>query len=450
MKTKIRFITTIISLVATLLVLIIALPISIYAARTATISGSGNLIYENELSVNDQKTLLANCGFSVTGSTNLQDMGDMESSSIIFNNPAQCRTMAMNNNVLRFELYQKVNCKNTTERIYELQVVLDFSQFSSIKKYSGGFMGFYNNIVFANDIVDGQEVPFSYLLPCYDFYSGQTIGNGNYSLKFSTTKSSTQNTIEGYTLELKDDNGTSQMVELCYKIILNYNSDSSVELGGDCFKVLQTSSKTDFTINNQIIPSTIYIDFSKSNIKLDEYNKPIGLTLPSSNDLSDNKHIHILGINDGQFAAALSIFEKYVMDNIKEKYEFSIYRKNTENSHNILCKLDGSSSDANKATILVIDDKYYGDSLVDEQRIALVRMCLWLYNSNITDAIVSHQKIDINMAFAGNPMQVGYRESTSASHPSNEWKEVYYASSDVIIGYFNFVESKIDVNVTTN
>lgn len=455
MKSKIRFIATLTSLVTTLLVLVLVLPISIYAAGQANVNGRGGLTsVPKKQQIND----LSDLGFHASGddkyTINLQSMqaisGDVES----------LKQKAISGGVLSYELYKKINCQDSKQYLYELQVVLDFSNFN-IATYSQRFIQYYNQIAFCSDISG---------LALYDFYTGNII-ESNINVKFTTN---TTNDRTGYKLSLfKNENiyDESATIQYAYRIILNNYYDKegnlgSISLNHKCLKMYDTSNETiiESNLKNGVTPAVIYIDISKMKFSYDTNGSVVGIVFASSGgiedtDLTDNNHIHVIGENNNQYEVGLQITKDYI--SYHNDYEVSIYKKEANYKYAILCKVlfvpeldtDGEPIKQGYINFIVIDDAYYTDTnLNDVQRRAITNMCFWIKKNNLTSVVgqyakgilIYHQKIDSNMAFAGDPIEVAYRESQTHSG----WQEVYYVSNNEIIGYFN--ANEIDVNVTTN
>lgn len=430
MKTKIRFITTIISLVAALLVLIIALPISIYAARTATISGSGNLYFKE--SIETQNTKLKDAGFATTSSNgttiNLQRMEEKP------DNPMNSKYNAMNSGILRYKLYRKVDCENSTEYTNEFQVILDFSRFN-ILKYSQNFLYYYNDIALCENIEN---------IPLYNFYSG-AIEKNNVTVKLNEQK-------DGLILEYQEnDTNHIESVELVYRIILNnyyVNGEiDNIQLSNKCFKFDSNDSTTP-QIN--IIPKIIYIDISQMQLFYTN-GTLVGIRFGSDGDISgtdltDSKHIHVIGANDSQYEIGLIITKEYIASH--SDYEVSIYKKISEDRYSILCKVESVS---NSVKITVIDDAYYSsDTFNDAQKTSILNMCYWLNAHSVTNVNVYHQRIKEDMSFTNSATEIFY----GADDQNKDLYRVYYnqvndqgENIEVVIGYF---DNKGIVNVTTN
>ncbi len=461
MKSKIRFIATMISLVTTLLVLVLVLPISIYAARQANVSGSGSLNFVPPAVQDDD---LESLGFHATGGgDNTITLGSMEEPS---GDIAGLKAKAIQNNVLRYELYRKIDCSNASNYVYELAVVVDFSNYN-IRTYSRFCLQYYNQIAFncTNGLLFSEQ-------PLYDFYSGEIIDYVNVSVVASMIESAN---LYGYDISLKSTQNAYEYprdsVKYVYRIILNnyYNNSGELDnivLNNRCFKWYDDRNLTENQIvtyqSSNIEPAIVYLDFS--NMKFDKPKTEedggnfelIGIDLGSDGfrvDLTNNKHIHIIGKSDIQHEAGLVMAEKYISN--QTEYEISIYGNTAIHKYSILCKIKNDDKVANYVNITVVDAaSYESSSLNDTQRKAITNMCFWLSKNEISDALIYHQKIDSNMAFAGDPIQVAYRESTSDTHPASNWYEVYYVDNDdvinneIIIGYFD--ANVIDVNVTTN
>ena len=466
MKSKIRFIATLISLVTTLLVLVLVLPISIYAARQANVSGSGNLSFFPPKVQDDS---LKSLGFHATGgdknTINLQTMRFED----VYGEEQGLKQLAMNNGFLSYELYRKIDCTDSSSYVYELSVVVDFSSYN-ILTYSQQCMQYYNLIAF---YIENSTTPNLLLAsqPLYDFYSGKIIDfvnvyvEANAVVKHEDNK--VTNLINDYTISLESTNNVGTYegtnVQYVYRIILNNYYNDSGELGNivlknHCFEWYDEDNLTTDEINicktKDVAPAIVYLDFSNMTFDKPETGEDggnfdlIGVDLGenvSNVELTSNKHIHMIGKNDIQHEAGLVMAEKYISN--QTDYEISIYGNTAIHKYSILCKIKNDDKVANYVNITVVDAaSYESSSLNDAQRKAITNMCFWLSKNEISDALIYHQKIDSNMAFAGDPIQVAYRESTSNTHSG--WQEVYYVSNNEIIGYFN--ANEIDVNVTTN
>ena len=148
MHRKIRLITTLFTILSLSIIISISLPLAIYAATSANINGSGNLNVNANISIDNQKEILKNSGFHVSGTplelSKMEDPGDnLESLQIYFNN-------ATKNEILKFAIYKKIDCK-TQKEILEIQFVFDFSNFS-IDDYRQNCLAYYNKIMVLSDV----------------------------------------------------------------------------------------------------------------------------------------------------------------------------------------------------------------------------------------------------------------------------------------------------------
>ncbi len=442
MKSKIRFIATLTSLVTTLLVLVLVLPISIYAARQANVNGSGNLIYKQELSVNDQKTRLEESGFHTTSSLILQKMtdglyGEIDTTNEVNRNKALngFRQKAIDYNILSFKLYKKIDCSGEDKEIYQLEVVLDFSQFT-LSSYAGSSIGYYNDIIWSK-IVDSNNnlTPYTIKLNAINYYTGADT-NENYDITFVSEDGT-------YGIVFSNSGSALQNFEyvFTYRVVLNTLPEKTDDMKNYGLR----SGAFVFVEGYGILPSILTIDFSKTNIYADSSNNIYGFDFDGDQiNLFNNNHLHFVGSNNNHYLAAILIADEYLKQLKNSNAEISIYGEQNE-EHTILCKLYNDSG----WKVRVIDSQEYTNGLVDSQRISITNMCFWLSKNNITDVTIYHQKVKANengiLYFdKENLLEVKYRESQTHSG----WQEVYYVSNNEIIGYFN--ANEIDVNVTTN
>ena len=416
MRKKIRLLTTLFSLLIVVVLLIISTTIGLSAASNVNVFGSGNLSYEVTMEPSEQKKLLDSIGFHATGSGNRITLGDMEEPS-----PDELTTMrelAINNDLLKFELYKKVNCQletGETKYVYELQVVLDFSNFN-IYTYSGEFLLYFNQIVFCESLSN---------IKLYDFYTGVELAN-DITINFSKVGNDYEYEILSSITSI--ENITHR---LAYKIVLNdYYDDNGnfaniiIENYAFCFM-----AEND-TFNGGFI-NTIYLDLSEKNISYNsETNSLVGIEFKKSiagTKLSDNNHIHIIGKTNNQYEAGLFLAKEYISGH--NDYEISIYRKLADYKYEILCKVQYNDS-INNVEINVVSNGTK-DSQVDKQ--SLIDMCYWV-EVNIDDSKpkVYYQLVDSDKLFAA-------RYEVHWELESENWYTVYYNfdSNRITIGRFN-------------
>lgn len=418
MRTKIRLITTILSLSLVCICLVFGVSLSLKAASNIDISGGGGLSFTPEISIDDQKNILNNSGFHATGDPiNLQRTNDYTSNTQDAN--LEAKNNAINNKILSFELYKKINC--TQQEIYELQIVLDLSSFN-IVRYAGEFLLHYNYVVFYTN-------ESNYPINMYNFYSGENLGEYNLTLGNG-----------GFSINIDTNN-----ITYTYKIILNnvnYDNIDDLHLSDDCFDI-----RNGISINNQSnqLPNVIYLDFSNTNITIEKnndgelilngisYGSDIGSSVPPEGiSLSNIPHFHIIGSTNSQYEAAMVLVKDYITSG-HNNYEMSIYSKNDAYSYSILAKLSYSEG----LVVDVIDNAYYSDSnLNDTQRKAILDMCYWVVThlDNINIAIY-HQKVNDDMSFNTSARyEVNYELDSSKGEG---WYKAYYTSDNTLIGYFN-------------
>ncbi len=420
MRTKIRLITTILSLSLVCICVVFGVSLSLKAASNIDISGGGGgLSFTPEISIDDQKNILEASGFHATGDRITLQMED-DYTSITQDANLEAKNNAINNKILSFELYKKIDCDTQLE-IYELQIVLDFSKFN-IVRYAGEFLLHYNYVVFYTN-------ESNYHINMYNFYSGEnlgeyilTLGNGGFSINIDTNN-----------------------ITYTYKIILNsvnYDDVDDLYLPNNCFNIEEVISINDQ--NNQT-PNVIYLDFSNTNIIVEKnsdgelvlngiaYGSDIGSSAPPEEiSLSNIPHFHIIGSTNSQYEAAMVLVKDYITSG-HDNYEMSIYSKNGAYSYSILAKL----SYLNGLVVDVVDDTYYSDSnLNDTQRKAILDMCYWVVTNldNINIAIY-HQKVNDDMSFNTSARyEVNYELD---SNKGAGWYRAYYTSDNTLIGYFN-------------
>ena len=433
MRTKIRLITTILSLSLVCICLVFGVSLSLKAASNVDISGQGNLSVDGNLSGKDQAGLLEKMGFNCSGLHqdvyfNFQEMKKPENSAQI----GEYLREAKANDVLSFELYEKIDCK-TQEKAYELQVVLDFSDFNIIEMAANSF-SYYNDIVFSNHTESVDLV---------NFYTGEVIANVeltfstsgvtfNYNgVKYSLTSSGTDNTISfiyGYKFILS-----------CFTSVDDESNIVYTELRDDTFSFIPDGSTEELAIR---VPDVTYLDLSQGDVYLDDNGNLHGIALRNNMDISltDNNHIHILGSNNDQLEVGLYIADQYVNANSNDAsktniFEVSLYQVSGYR-HSIVTKVE---PDDNGIIINVVDNAYYSDSNLNyTQRKAILDMCYWVETNltNITNISIYHQKVTSEMSFDTNARyEVSYELDSSKGE---DWYRVYYTSdSDNAIGYFN-------------
>lgn len=423
MRTKIRLITTILSLSLVCICLVFGVSLSLKAASNIDISGGGGgLSFTPEISIDNQKNILNNSGFSATGDPiNLQRTSAYTPNTQDKN--LQARNNAINNQILSFELYKKIDCDTQLE-IYELQIVLDISSFN-IVRYAGEFLLHYNYVVF-------YTKDTNYSINMYDFYSGMSLGEYNLTLGNG-----------GFSINIDTNNITN--ITYTYKIILNsvnYDDVDDLYLPNNCFNIEVVISINDQ--NNQT-PNVIYLDFSNTNVIVEKnsdgelilngiaYGSDIGSSAPPEGiSLSNIPHFHIIGSTNSQYEAAMVLVKDYITSG-HNNYKMSIYSKNDAYSYSILTKLSYSSG----LVVDVVDDTYYSDNNLSEtQRKAILNMCYWVVTNleNINIAIY-HQKVNDDMSFNTSARyEVNYEPDSSKGEG---WYRGYYTSDNTTIGYFN-------------
>lgn len=434
MRTKIRLITTILSLSLVCICLVFGVSLSLKAASNIDISGQGNLSVDGNLSEKEQADLLESMGFKCSGLHqdvyfNFQEMEKPENNAQI----GEYLRIAKENDVLRFELYEKIDCA-TQKGTYELQVVLDFSGFNIIEMAANSF-SYYNDIVFSSHIESVDLI---------NFYTGEVIEE-NVNLTFSTKDVSFRHNDIDYSLTSSDENKASYIYG--YKFILScfdsVDDESNIvytELRNGTFSFIPDDSTEDLTIR---VPDVTYLDLSQGDVYLDDNGNLHGISF--NNDLSkisltDNNHIHILGSNNDQLEVGLYIADQYVNANSNDAsetnlFEVSLYQVSGYR-HSIVTKVEPNDNDSG-IIINVIDNAYYSDSnLNDTQRKAILDMCYWVVTNlgNINIAIY-HQKVNDDMSFNTSARyEVNYELDSSKGEG---WYKAYYTSDNTLIGYFN-------------
>lgn len=414
MHRKIRLITTLFTILSLSIIISISLPLAIYAATSANINGSGNLNVNANISIDNQKEILENSGFHVSGTplelSKMEDPGDnLESLQIYFNN-------ATKNEILKFAIYKKIDCK-TQKEILEIQFVFDFSNFS-IDDYRQNCLAYYNKIIFANNIISKNDY-FEYVR---DFTTGDIID--------SYTNISTMQLSDGNIYFYNAENELFDIdveISYAYKIILSsYNN--SVNLQNDVFNIMSSS-----------LPNVIYIDIANLNLAIENENV-IGITFGGGNtskdvNLSNIQHIHIVGKNNVQLSVGLYVSKEYILNH--NNYEISMYQA-IDNGFKILCKANFESSNL---VITVIDSKYNGSEILsNEQKEAILNMCYWIIkNMPQQELILYHQLVTENMSFADRYEVTYILDSTKGEN----WYKVTYVSDGKLIGYFNVITHEI-------
>lgn len=425
-------------LMAILLMIIVST--SLYAASNAYILGNGNLTVDSgsDLPVEEQKGELKDFGLHATGSEEVT-LAQMEPFPTTDTDAAikTARDNAIESGFLSYEFYKKIDCSHDKNYIYEMQVVLDFSNYN-IAVYSKYCLLYYNQIAFYENLNN---------IIIYDFYTGEVVDteinpDGSTNLALEINKNS-------YNLTLKAGN-KNYAIQFTYKIILNnlYAEDGnlkSISLNNLCFKMNEKENQ------GVVVPEIVYIDISEKEFAYAADKSIVGITFGSSGgiektDLTDKHHIHVIGKNDLQYEVGLSITMDYISSH--SEYEVSIYKKEGINKYAILCQVNSSVyAEGTKVDFVIVDGKNYADDiLVVEQREAIVNAWYWLSkNIVLSDIRMYHQKVDENRHFLGSALEVTYRETTIGAV---SWNEVYYIESGNIIGYFN--ESGIDIEVSNS
>lgn len=416
MRKKIRLLTTLFSLLIVGFLLVISTTIGLSAASNVNVFGSGNLSYEVLPEV--QEDTLNNMGFHATGgdknTINLSTMEPVSESKLTVD---ELKENSINSGILKFELYKKVNCQPKTDEtnyVYELQVVLDFSNFN-IQRYSQRCLMYFNEIAFYGGISN---------INLYDFYTGEILESG---LSISFPNYSNNN----YEYEISSTELNELTHRLAYKIILNDYYDNSGNLGN-----IDIRNNAFSFMNNGVdagAPNTIYLDLSRKQISYDdETNSLVGIVFGTSDGiedtlLSDNNHIHIIGETNNQYEAGLFLAKEYISGH--NDYEISIYRKLADYKYEILCKVQYNDS-INNVEINVVSNGTK-DSQVDKQ--SLIDMCYWV-EVNIDDSKpkVYYQLVDSDKLFAA-------RYEVHWELESENWYTVYYNfdSNRITIGRFN-------------
>lgn len=429
MRTKIRLITTILSLSLVCICLVFGISLSLKAANNIDISGQGNLSVDGNLSGKEQADLLESMGFKCSGLHqdvyfNFQKMKKPENNAQI----GEYLRIAKENDVLRFELYEKIDCA-TQKGTYELQVVLDFSDFNIIEMAAYSFLH-YNDIVFSDHTESVDLV---------DFYTGEVIKEG-VDLIFSTTDVTFNYDEVNYSLTSPSTDNTISFI-YGYKFILSCYTyeDESTELRNNTFKFQEENSQEELTIR---VPNATYLDLSQGNVYLDDNGNLHGIALRNNMDISltDNNHIHILGSNNDQLEVGLYIANQYVNANSNDAsetnlFEVSLYQVSGYR-HSIVTKVEPNNNDSG-IIINVIDNTYYSNNNLNEtQRKAILDMCYWVVThlDNINIAIY-HQKVNDDMSFNTSARyEVNYEPDSSKGEG---WYRGYYTSDNTLIGYFN-------------
>ncbi len=394
MHRKLRLITTLFTLLSISILLMIAIPLGVYAATSAYITGSGKLSVE--LSPSNQKDLLKSAGLHATGSGSTYTLADMEIDDL--NNPAENRRVAMEDaNILSFNLYKKASCEQNNEQIYQLEVKLDFSNYD-IHSYAGDCINFYNIIVFAKNN-DGSD--FTQNLPVIDYYTGKQLEdeNGNLlnaNVVFNSEDYAIVTTIGGNSID----------VVFTYNISLNTlpkkEDDTSSNYGyrEDCFNI-----DNETTLGK--VPKLITLDLSETNISIDENGNLIGFEYDGNSEgkLSNVSHIHFVASADSQLEAAMLVAKGYAT-NAVSNVEIALYKKVSNNAYKIECKIN---IDTDIINIIVVD--------ITENEInktGIINMVKWCINNMTNEEYVIYsQPVDINHMFIGNAKLVTIEETTT-------------------------------------
>lgn len=395
MRHKFRLIATLLSLALVIVVFSVGVPLALKAAQNASVTGSGSLNYE--FTYSNQKSILEECGFHVTGNgpyiLQMQESSDDSgggggSSSGGFDSTQMStyREKAIENNILRFELYEKKDCNDSIKTIYELQIVLDFHNFG-ILDYAKYSVGWYNKIVFAKTSDgSGGTTDFTTSVDLYDFETGEKKNNsGSITVTFHTDTTNTSNPYY-YCLSCSDGSTICENANKTYvfKIILSKAQDANNEentyLRNNSFYFYDFKEKDtkktkasddDNKIDKDKAP-IVYLDFSYTalstetsgntttlkGIKFGESPKENKNSLASSSDndmseveLTQNKHIHMIGNTDTMCNSVLELAEEYITDHNKSKasrddnnYQIDIYKKNSEYSYTYLYKVTYNGS----------------------------------------------------------------------------------------------------------
>ncbi len=423
MRKKIRLLTTLFSLLIVGVLLVISTTIGLSAASSANVSGSGNLSYTKPLDPSETKDILEAAGIHVTG---LQDDGSYQAQSnnkytaTTLEDNSEARQNAFENEILSFELYKKIDCE-TQKPMIELQVVIDLSRFN-LRRYAREFLEHYNYIVFYTDETTCSNIKI------YDFYNDNyyestdlTINNGSFSVS---------------------NNFSNLPLKYAYKVIVNsaqyinenQENSSNLRLSNGCFNMTAL-------VNNEL-PNVIYVDFSQTNISVEEtendlivngieYGDDKDVQNPDQVDLTNIQHIHVIGSNNNHYKAAMVLVSDYLADH--KDYEISIYKKINTYTYSILAKF----MYYNDLTIDVVDSVYNDSgSLTDLERQSLIDMSYWVqrYINDVT-VLIYHQKVNADMSFNLNERyQISYIIDSSKGE---NWYRVYYVDSNEVIGYFN-------------
>lgn len=412
MHRKLRLITTLFTLLSISILLIIAIPLGLYAATSAYISGSGKLSVE-KIDLAEQETILKNAGFHTTSNgSNLQTMPKPSEDKV-----SGYRNAAKESNILSFILYEKIDCK-TRKETFELEIVLDFSR-QLINEYSQNCFGYYNEIIFANE-------SYTETLNLIDYNTGTTI-NENVVVTFNNKGLSFSLDNNKYNYDLTTDNNDNSIaLNYCYRIILN----NDATLKDNCFKMEPESS------SSIRIPDVTYIDISNTSIYLDGgvvHGIDFGTEIHKI-EFTDNNHIHVVGSNESQLGAGLYISNLYINSHEGQinnsSFEIALYAK-SYTAHTLLCKV----SYDNGLIISVIDSKYYGNVLDNEQRYAILNMCYWIINNmtEVDQLTIYHQLVNSDLIFADRK-KVDY---TLYPALGENWYVASYSEDENVIGYFN-------------
>ena len=419
MHRKLRLITTLFTLLSVSVLLMIAIPLGVYAATSAYITGSGKLSVE-KVNLDEQKANLDAAGFHTTsGGSILQAMEKPQEDKV-----SEYRNNSKTSNILSYTLYKKIDCKTQTET-FELEITLDFSH-QLIAEYARYCFGYYNEIIFAKE-------SYTETMNLVNYNSGLTI-NENVEVTFNESGLyfTINNIAYDYNLATSGNMVNDIGLNYSYHIILNSNTT----LRNNCFKMNQDSSSL------IRIPDVTYIDISNTNIYLDSegvHGIEFGDDL-SKIEFTDNNHIHVIGSNDSQLGAGLYISNLYINSHegqIEDKsFEIALYKKHN-NAHTLLCKVSYN----NGLVIDVIDSKYYSNGLDNEQRYAILNMCYWIINNmtEVDQLIIYHQLVNSDLIFADRK-KMDYQLYPELGE---NWYVVSYTEDETIIGYFNSLSKEI-------
>ena len=393
MHRKLRLITTLFTLLSISILLMIAIPLGLYAATSANISGSGKLSIE--LSPSNQRDLLKDAGLHATGKGSTYTLDDVKIEEL--DNPAENRRVAMEEaKILSFNLYKKASCEQNNKQIYQLEVKLDFSNYD-IHSYASDCINHYNIIVFAKNNKNNDESDFTQNLPVIDYYTGKQLGDENGNLLYANVVFNS----EDYTIVTTIGENSIDVV-FTYNIVLNTlpkKEDVISDHYGyreDCFNI--TLGK---------VPELITLDLSETDIGIDENCNLIGFEYDGNSEgkLSNVSHIHFVATVDSQLEAAMLVAKGYATNAVSD-VEIALYKKISNNAYEIECKIN---IDTDTINIIVVD--------ITENEInktGIINMVKWCMNNMTNEEyLIYSQPVDVNHMFVGDPKLVTIENNTT-------------------------------------